>query len=450
MLTRALMLNPFPQQAPSRTTGRYLGLNGQMYNIVWDPATSRLLVYRLGGSFTEIQTAVSSQAQAAVRTATGRVGISNVGQTGVVGSPIADYAYPATPTGYALHSIAANADVLFTGNATGTQGGFSIRNMATGVSSGAIAGYAGVSTRERTYSTGDAWLTQIPQDTGLSAGAPYSIFTQNGRRVLRVIYGVISPAYPVLGRIGAPSITPIPMTGIPRILASANTVRAVTMALDLAATAQCRAGKVLIPARVTTQEIDVQGTTVSVAEADWYGYVEANATSSTFMPLSAYFGSRIDVPCTVEPQSDGSTIYRPTGADFMFTKVGAPNLALYGILPGTAALWRMNGSSDPVTTATLPAHIKTVRTADGSTIVDADVGSTIDPPTALFALPHIGALVRWRSGQFVDTAIIQISFDGGLTWQQATAFQSQLNNGQPTIRGASYENLRAAIPLFIV
>lgn len=37
-----------------------------------------------------------------------------------------------------------------------------------------------------------------------------------------------------------------------------------------------------------------------------------------------------------------------------------------------------------------------------------------------------------------------------MTWQQGAAFRSQLNNGQPTIRGAPYAALRAAIPLFIV
>ncbi len=60
------------------------------------------------------------------------------------------------------------------------------------------------------------------------------------------------------------------------------------------------------------------------------------------------------------------------------------------------------------------------------------------------------ALVCWNKGQFIDGAVIQVSLDGGLTWQQGTAFQWVFNNAAPTTRGAQYAALRAAIQLFIV
>ena len=85
MLTRALMPSPFPPVAPARTTGRYLGAQG-MYNVVWDAATSRLLVYYLAGN---VPTAISSQAQIAAQTSTGAIGIYNVGSTGIVGEAVA-------------------------------------------------------------------------------------------------------------------------------------------------------------------------------------------------------------------------------------------------------------------------------------------------------------------------------------------------------------------------
>ncbi|WHQ72047.1 hypothetical protein [Methylorubrum extorquens] len=418
MLTRASMLNPLPLQAVARTTGRYLGLNGQMYNIVWDAATSRLLVYLVGGSFTEFQSAVSSQAQAAVRTPAGQVGIYNVGPTGLVGDPVASYPAPTAPTVYLLHSFLANADVLFTGNSTSNRDGFLIRNLATGASTAAIAGYVTFSMAANTYRTGDAWLTQIPQANGLGAGSPFNLYTANGRRLVRLNYAVNSGAFPVLGRIAAPSIAPIPMTGVPRVIGGANTVDAVTILLSAADVTLCRAGQVLIPARATTRELDIQDDgagryLVSVAEADWDGYVRADATSSTFVPLSAYYGYRTGVTCAAVAQQDGSTVYQPVGQDFAFTRVGAPNMTLYGLLTGVAALWRRTGSSDPASTATLPAHLKTVRTGDGSTIVDTDVGGVLSSAGFLFGLPHLGALVRWTDDQFSDAAIIQISFDGG-------------------------------------
>ncbi|SFE20233.1 hypothetical protein [Methylobacterium sp. yr596] len=455
MIARALRIGTFPQLAAARTTGRYLGLNGQMYNIVWDAATSRLLVYLLGGSFTEIQSAVSSQAQAAVRTPTGQVGVYNVGSTGLVGDPVASYAVPTTPSGYQLHSYLANADVLFTGNATSNQAGFLIRNLATGASSGAIAGYATLSTAANTYRTGDAWLTQIPQANRLGAGSPFDLYTENGRRLVRLNYSVQSGAFPVLGRIAAPSIAALPLTGVPRVLGGASTVDAVSILLRAADVALCRAGQVFIPALATTRELDVRDDgagryIVSVAEAEWYGYVRADATSSTFVPLSAFYGYRTGVTCAAVPQQNGSVIYQPVGQDFTFTQLGPPNLSLHGILTGIAALWRNTGTAAPASTAMLPAHLKTVRTGDGSTVVDTDVGGTISSAGSVFALPHLGALVRWTDDQFSDTAIIQISFDAGVTWKQGTAFRSPSNNAAPTTRGAPYAALRAAIPLFIV
>lgn len=94
--------------------------------------------------------------------------------------------------------------------------------------------------------------------------------------------------------------------------------------------------------------------------------------------------------------------------------------------------------------------MKTVSTADGSTIAERSIGGSQQIPTSLLALPHLGALVIWSGGTLVDTAIVQISFDGGVSWRQATAFRSQFAGSQPTIRGALYADLQAAIPLFIV
>lgn len=264
-----------------------------------------------------------------------------------------------------------------------------------------------------------------------------------------------SGSFPVLGRVAAPAIAPLPLTGVPRVLGGAGAVDAVSILLNAADIALCRAGQVFIPARATTRELDIQddgagGYLVSVGEADSYGYVRADATSSTFVPLSAYYGYRTGVTCQAFPQQDSSVVYQPSGQDFAFTRLGPPTLTLHGILTGIAALWRPTGTADLASTAVLAAHFKTVRTADGSTIADTAVGGTISSAGSLFALPHIGALVRWNEGQFVDGAVIQISFDGGLTWQQGTAFRSSFNNAAPTVRGAPYAALRAAIPLFIV
>lgn len=453
MLTRALMLSPFPPVAPVRTTGRYLGANGQMYSIVWDAATDRLLVYYLGGGFSEIQTAISSQAQIAARTSTGAVGIYNVGSTGIVGDLVASYPFPAAPTGYSAHSYNANAEVLFTSNGGATSGGFQIRNLATGVSSGAISGYANVSTRAATYDVGDGWVTAVPQVNGKQSGNPYTFVTVNNRRALQVNYGVVSPAFPVLGRVAAPAVSPLPpLTGVPFILEAANTVRLVTVSLR--SPGILRAGQAFIPATVSTQEVDVQGELVSAAEANWYGYVRADLTSHTFVPLSAYLGYRTEVPCQAFIQQDGSTLYRPTGtaigSDFSFTKIGQPNLQLTGLQPGLAALYRAYGTQDPASTGILASYVKTVSTNDGSTIAERSIGGSQQVPTSLLALPHLGALVIWSGGTLVDTAVFQISFDGGLNWRQGTAFSSQFTGSQPTIRGAPYADLQVAVPLFLV
>ncbi|ARO53979.1 hypothetical protein B2G69_07320 [Methylorubrum zatmanii] len=320
-MTWALMPSPFPPVAPARTTGRYLSVQG-MYNVVWDAATSRLLVYYLAGN---VPTAISSQAQIAAQTSTGAIGIYNLGSTGIVGEAVATYPYPTSPTGYSAHSFNANADVLFVSNGGANSGGFQIRNLATGVSSGAITGYANVSTRAATYDVGDGWVTAVPQANGKKTGNPYTFVTVNNRRALRVDYGVVSPAFPVLGRVAAPAVAPLPpLTGVPFILEGANTIRLVTVSLR--SPGFLRAGQVFIPATVSTQEVDVRGDLVSVAEADWYGYARTDLTSHAFVPLSAYLGYRTEVPCTGFVQQDGSTMYRPNstaiGDDFTFTRVG--------------------------------------------------------------------------------------------------------------------------------
>nr|WP_129545707.1 hypothetical protein [Methylorubrum zatmanii] len=115
-----------------------------------------------------------------------------------------------------------------------------------------------------------------------------------------------------------------------------------------------------------------------------------------------------------------------------------------------AALYRAYGTQDPASTSILAGYVKTVSTANGSTIGERSIGGDQQIPRSLLSIPHLGALVIWSGGTLVDTAIIQISFDGGVTWRQATAFRSQFVGSQPTIRGAPYADLQTAVPLFLV
>ncbi|BAU90643.1 MULTISPECIES: hypothetical protein [Methylobacteriaceae] len=444
MLTRPLMLNPPALQAPARTAGQYVTPAGRFYRMTYDAALDRLNFFRVRASaFNDLVTSVSSGAQVAALTAAGRVGIWNVGSTGLAAAPVADYAYPPFVTGYQLHSVNAAADALYTGSG----GSFLIRNLATGASSGAIPGQSGFSTASFTYGTGDGWVAQIQQANGTQPGTtPWSYETSANVTRLRIAYAVNSAGATALARVAPGGLQALPFTGVPRVLDRANTVFWVRVVLGDVTRAFGRQSFVATSATVDVDEIDVEmledgSALVSMVRASWYGIVRADLTGASFVPLSVFYSRRDAVPCSVANGLYTSRAQQWGSGRDVF--VGQYSLLASALLPGAVGLFRGPGVADPATGATLAARFRSV-SLDGTTLVDGP------PPSGggggLIGIPHLGALLAYTA----NSTAAMISFDAGATWRAVTTFRSASDNTAPVLGVPDWADLRAATPLFIV
>lgn len=441
MLTRALMLNPRPMQAPAaRTLGRYLTKDGKLLDAMWDAAARRLSVRWLAkAGYGEVLTAVSSQGRVAFRMDDGRIGLYDVTASGLAATPATTFAYSSSPSSISA-TINGNGDSLFVKAATQTAPAeYTVRNQLTGQSRTTIAqmGYGGGS---YVYNTGDGWLTQVAVVNGEAPGTQAWVVTSGS---LTVRYPVFTGTVSCLSTIAAPNggSSPLPLSGIPRVLGSSNKIFLVRIlpALSDKSLNQTGGGTVAIPATVEVDEVNVDqdtyGTSVSYSKSSWYGYIVASMGGANFVPLSVYYFAKLDIPCTFTVTDNGEEVYYPTGINsFNAPAGGRQNLSVKGILPTAVYLSDefVNSAGTPVT--------RWSRTVDPR---DANIITDPSPLGFGWAVPHLGALVGLSGNQRA------FSFDGGRTAVTGQLFQSQLPNGTPQ-NGAADLGLATATPLFLV
>ena len=450
MLLRALMLNPVLRVVAARVLGQYLTSDNVPYTVTWDAALKRL-TFRVSNAV-GFRTFVSSAAQAVMLSAT-KLGVFSIGSTGAAATPDATYPIPAVPTGYTLVARLANGDSLFQKAATGGTTQYVIQNFITGVT-GASFTSSILGTPDKAYTTGDGFLLPIPQDNGIqSATAPW-MYRLTTTAQLVVNYAVNSDGASPLGKVVNGALQPIPFTGVPRRLPRANTIFAFSVALSTEARSFSRRGVVYIPAQVTVDEVDVQKSndpgqyanttkaSVSKATSIYYGLIRADMNGATFLPFSAYFNVRANVP-----SSDFGTYFVSFGAPPWIasndTNSGIRGYNVDAMLNAVAGLYT---STDQGSGAT--SYVKTVATEDASVISE---GFRSGP--RLCGIPHLGMLMLYGGGQgsaYLDRGIVQVSLDGGRTWDQATCFNQRVGLDPSPFQGPPSIDPRLATPLFII
>ncbi|KQP62147.1 hypothetical protein [Methylobacterium sp. Leaf112] len=454
------MLNPIASAAAVRVAGQYVTAAQTLYTVTWDKALARLTFRQVAGG---LNTAVSSGSQTVSITG-GKLGVFDVGSTGLAEKPSATYPIPTTPSGYSVLGRNANGDSLVTRTVNNVPE-YHIRNFITSAVGPPLLATV-LAPSDKAFNTGDGWLVPIPQANGTKAGQNtwnYQPTNQGGPGVgynrLIVNYAADSTGATPLGRIGANAIVDLPFSGVPRTLSRANTVFAWSVNLGAAGLAFCRAGFLYIPAQVTVDEIDIVATTepgafsgttkatVSKSTSTWYGLIRADLTGANFIPLSRSYNQRLAVPCA----NFGGGVYVAVGVapwtTSSDTTVGQAKLQAEAITGNVAAMFRKRNDITGDT-----AYLKTVSVPEGEVIRDA-LAPTSLPPN-LLGIPHLNALVAWGDPQggrqYIDFNRVQISFDGGVTWTTATLFTNAFAGSTPVQNNPDMGDFRTAVPLFLV
>lgn len=459
MLTRALMLNPLLRQFPApRVLGRYLTLDGKIYNVTWDASTKRLTTTYLAkksGTFQgvtqyyqEMQTAVSSQARAAYTKSNGRIGLYSVSAAGLGADPAVDYPVPTSSFG-SFYDVNGNGDAIFLKEGNPPQ--FQVRNIITGATAVTV-GQASYSSVNTLYNCGDGWLTQIQPVNGERSGQQAWTVGANG---LTIFYPVDSTGVGCLAAIASPGVGSkvLAMAGIPRVLPSANKIFLVRISPsgNTEALHHVGPGAVAIPATVYVEEVNVDNGLASLSKAYWGGHIVATMTGTRFVPLTLYYGAQTDVPVEGVPPSDAySERYVPTtNAKFAnaLNYRGQFGFLPTGILPRAASMYRRANTLDPASQQYLPAGIRIVDPSTANPTVDPVPNPT--GRTNIGVIPHIGAVVLYGSNSTspTDLASIRISFDG-VNFTDGICYTAREPNGTPTL-GGGITGLVTAIPLFL-